>query len=67
MKHSIGFERFDFTKRPSERQEVYVEFEFPKVDDENIQEFEELMWKSLFSLPDTGVTGHFSSWFMIRG
>lgn len=66
MKHTVRFERFDFTKKPADREEKTVEFEFPKITDDNIEEFDAVMWKAFFELPYTGVKGHFSSWLEIK-
>lgn len=65
MIHTVRFERFDFTKKPADREEKTVELEFPKVTDKNIEQYEEALWQALWKLPGTGVKGHFSSWTMV--
>jgi len=64
--HDVKFIRYDFTQNPIISDERIVRFDFPKVTDENIGEYESAMWDALFKLPGTGVTGHFSSWIMVQ-
>ena len=66
MKHVVKFERVDFTQKPPEHEVRTVEVEFPPVDDDNVEKFEELIWSTLMAQNGTGVRGHFSSWGQVQ-